>query len=67
MSIVGVLILLVVVGFLVWLVTTYVPMSPPIKAILVAVVVLVLVVWLLGYFGLVDFGGTFHDHRGHGP
>ena len=63
MSILGLLILLVVVGFLVWLVTTYVPMAPPIKAIFVAVVVLVLVVWLLGYFGLVDFGGTFHDHR----
>lgn len=64
MSIVGLLILLVVVGFCLYLVTTYIPMAPPIKALIVAVVVLVIVVWLLGYFGLVDFGGTFHDHRG---
>jgi hypothetical protein len=63
MSIIGVLVLVAVIGFVLWLVTTYVPMAPPIKAILVAIVVIVLAVWLLNVFGLIG-GGTI-DWRGH--
>jgi hypothetical protein len=53
-SLLGLLILLVVIGFCLWLVTTYVPMAPPIKAIIVAVVVLVLVIYLLQATGLLS-------------
>ena len=44
--------LLIVVGVLLWLVNTYIPMDPKIKGILTAVVVIVLVVYLLQVFGL---------------
>ena len=44
--------LLIVVGVLLWLVNTYIPMDPKIKGILNAVVVIVLVIYLLQVFGL---------------
>ena len=43
---------LIVVGVLLWLVNTYIPMARSIKSILNAVVVIVVVVWLLNIFGL---------------
>lgn len=51
---ISILIVLVVVGFCLWLITTYVPMAPPVKSILVAVTCLVLVLWLLEAFGIVN-------------
>jgi uncharacterized membrane-anchored protein len=44
------IIVLVVVGLCLYLVETYIPMSPPIKTVLRVVVVLVLVLWLLQTF-----------------
>jgi hypothetical protein len=41
-----------VVGVLLWLVNTYVPMDAKIKSILNAVVVIAVVLWLLNLFGL---------------
>ena len=43
---------LIVVGVLLWLVNSYIPMARSIKSILNAVVVIVVVVWLLNAFGL---------------
>lgn len=54
MSIIGLLIVLVVVGVALYLLNTYVPMAAPVKTILNVVVVLVLIVWLLSAFGLID-------------
>lgn len=48
------LIFLVIVGVCLYLVETYIPMSPPIKVIIRVVVVLLLVLYLLRAFG-------FHD------
>ena len=45
---------LVVVGVLLWLVNSYIPMARSIKSILNAVVVIVVVVWLLNVFGLLE-------------
>jgi UDP-N-acetylmuramyl pentapeptide phosphotransferase/UDP-N-acetylglucosamine-1-phosphate transferase len=45
---------LIVVGVLLWLVNTYIPMARSIKSILNAVVVIVVVVWILNVFGLMD-------------
>jgi hypothetical protein len=45
---------LIVVGVLLWLVNTYVPMQATIKKILNAVVVIVVVLWLLNVFGVLD-------------
>ena len=43
---------LIVVGVLLWLVNSFLPMAKSIKTILNAVVVIVVVVWLLNVFGL---------------
>lgn len=48
------LILFVVVGLVLYLVETYIPLSPPIKVVIRVVVVLLLCVWLLRAFGIVD-------------
>jgi hypothetical protein len=52
MPILTVLIILIVVGVLLWLVNTYVPMDRKIKNIFNIVVVIVVVIWLLKVFGL---------------
>lgn len=54
MPLIQVLLVLIVVGVLLWLVNTYVPMAGPIKSILNAVVVIVVVIWLLNVFGLME-------------
>jgi hypothetical protein len=45
---------LIVVGVLLGLINRYIPMAGSIKSILNAVVVIVVVVWLLNVFGLLD-------------
>jgi len=54
MPLVQVVLVLIVVGVLLWLVNTYIPMASSIKSILNAVVVIVVVLWLLNVFGLMD-------------
>jgi hypothetical protein len=45
---------LIVVGVLLWLVNTYIPMDSKIKSTLNAVVVIGVVLWLLSVFGLLS-------------
>ena len=52
MPLVHVVLVLVVVGVLLWLVNSYIPMAGSIKSILNAVVVIAVVLWLLTVFGL---------------
>jgi hypothetical protein len=52
MPLLQVLLILVVVGVLLWLVNSFVPMQGTIKSILNAIVVIAVVVWLLNVFGL---------------
>ena len=52
MPLLQILIVLVVVGVLLWLVNTYLPMQRMIKSILNAVVVICVVLWLLSVFGV---------------
>ena len=54
MPLLQVVIVLIVVGVLLWLVNTYIPMQATIKKILNAVVVIAVVLWLLNVFGLLD-------------
>lgn len=49
---------LIVVGFLLWLVNTYIPMARPIKAILNIVVVVAVILWLLSVFGIISISAT---------
>jgi len=48
---------LIVVGVLLWLVNTYIPMDSKIKKILNAVVVICVVFWLLYAFGILGRSG----------
>ncbi|HBA86448.1 MAG TPA: hypothetical protein DCZ75_00260 [Geobacter sp.] len=54
MPLIQVVLVLIVVGVLLWLVNTYIPMAGSIKSILNAVVVIVVVLWLLNVFGFMD-------------
>jgi hypothetical protein len=55
MPIIEVVIVLIVVGVLLWLVNTYIPMASGVKSLLNAVVIIFLVVWLLRVFGLWNY------------
>ena len=63
MPLVQVLIALIVVGVLLWLVNSFIPMAGSIKSILNAVVIIVVVVWLLNVFGLMHYITNFHVNR----
>jgi len=52
MPLLQILIVLIVVGVLLWLVNSFIPMQGTIKSILNAVVVIAVVLWLLNVFGL---------------
>ena len=52
MDLISVLVVLIVVGVILWLVQTYIPMPAPIKTIITVVVVLFLCIWLLRLFGI---------------
>jgi len=52
MPLITIVITLIVVGVLLWLVNTYIPMDGKIKKILNIVVVVVVVLWLLNVFGV---------------
>jgi hypothetical protein len=54
MPLLHVVLVLIVVGVLLWLVNTFIPMAGPIKSILNAVVVIAVVLWLLNVFGLLS-------------
>ena len=57
MPLLTVVLTLVVVGVLLWLVNSYVPMDGKIKQILNAVVVIAVVIWLLYAFGVINNSG----------
>jgi hypothetical protein len=54
MSLVTVIVTLIVVGVILWLINTYIPMDGKIKGILNIVVVIAVIVWLLQSFGLLE-------------
>jgi hypothetical protein len=56
MSLISILLVLIVVGVVLWLINTYIPMAASIKTILNAVVVIVVLVCLLQVFGLIRGG-----------
>jgi 1-acyl-sn-glycerol-3-phosphate acyltransferase len=60
MPLISVIVTLIVVGVLLWLVNTYIPMDGKIKKILNAVVVICVVVWLLFAFGIINHAGDIH-------
>jgi len=65
MPLVTVVIVLVIVGVLLYLVNTYIPMDGKIKSILNGVVVIAVVLWLLSVFGLLDGISTLRVGKIH--
>ena len=57
MSLISLAVTLIVIGVLLWLVNTYIPMDGKIKKILNVVVVVCVVVWLLFAFGIINHSG----------
>jgi len=53
MTLVGIVVVLVVVGLILWLINTYIPMAGGIKSLLNVVVFVVVLIWLLQIFGLI--------------
>ena len=60
MSLITLIVILIVVGVLLWLINTYIPMDAKIKQILNAVVVIAVVLWLLQQFGLLAQLSNIH-------
>jgi undecaprenyl pyrophosphate phosphatase UppP len=56
-SLITIVIVLIIVGVLLWLANTYIPMDHKIKTILNIVVVIAVVLWLLQAFGLFSGAG----------
>lgn len=54
MPLIQLVIVLIVIGVLLWLVNTYIPMDAKIKNILNIVVVIAVVLWLLNVFGVLS-------------
>jgi hypothetical protein len=53
MPLIQLVIVLVVVGVILWLINSYIPMQATIKKILNAVVVIAVIMWLLNVFGVI--------------
>ena len=63
MSLITLIVTLIVVGVLLWLVNSYIPMDAKIKQILNIVVVVAVVLWLLSAFGLLPDIGAIRVGR----
>jgi hypothetical protein len=64
MPLMNVVITLIVVGVLLWLVNSFIPMDSKIKRILNIVVVIAVVIWLLNAFGILGRVGNFRIGKG---
>jgi hypothetical protein len=63
MPLVTLVVVLIVVGVLLWLVNSYIPMDSKIKSILNVVVVIAVVLWLLQAFGILGSLNNIHIGR----
>jgi len=52
MPLIHIVLVLIVVGVLLWLINSFIPMDPKIKSILNIVVVIAVIIWLLQAFGV---------------
>ncbi len=58
MSLISLLVLIAVIGLIVWLLTTYVPMPAPFKTAIIVIAIVVVLLFVLGAFGLLDSLGA---------
>ncbi|HEV2170022.1 MAG TPA: Thivi_2564 family membrane protein [Candidatus Binatus sp.] len=52
MSLLNIVVILTVIGLVMWLINTYIPMAAAIKSLLNIIVFVVMLVWVLQTFGL---------------
>lgn len=57
MSIIAFIIALVLIGLVLWLVTTYLPLNPQYKNLIVILVIIVVIIWFLYLIGLLPAAG----------
>jgi hypothetical protein len=60
MSLISLLVVLIVLGVVLYLVNKHIPMDAKIKKILNIVVIIVVALWLLSVFGVIDSLSTIH-------
>jgi hypothetical protein len=60
MPLLTILLVIIIVGVLLWLINSFIPMDHNIKTILNVVVVIVLIIWLLKVFGIFTTLMDFH-------
>jgi hypothetical protein len=60
MPLIQLVIVLVVVGVILWLINSYIPMQSTIKKIMNVVVIIAVVLWLLSVFGIIGKLSTIH-------
>lgn len=63
MDLLQMVVILIVVGVLLWLINSYVPMAVSIKKILNFAVVIAVILWLCNLFGLFSYFHTIHIGR----
>jgi hypothetical protein len=60
MPLIEIVVALILVGFVLWLINSYIPMDATIKRILNVVVIIVVVLWLLNVFGIFHYLTSVH-------
>jgi hypothetical protein len=60
MSLFTILLVIIIAGFILWLINRMIPMDRKIKKILNIVVVILMIVWLLKVFGLIGYLMAIH-------
>jgi hypothetical protein len=60
MPLIQIVIVLAVVGVILWLVNSYIPMQSTIKKILNVVVIIAVILWLLSVFGVIGNLSAIH-------
>lgn len=60
MPLLSILLVIIVVGVLLWIINTFIPMDRKIKQIFNVVVVIILIVWLLRVFGIFTYLMDIH-------
>ncbi|MHB8810143.1 MAG: Thivi_2564 family membrane protein [Desulfobulbaceae bacterium] len=63
MPLIQLIIVLVIVGVVLWVINSYIPMQSTIKKILNVVVIIVVIIWLLSVFGVIGDISTIRIGR----
>jgi hypothetical protein len=63
MPLIQLILILVIVGVVLWVINSYIPMQSTIKKILNVVVILVVIIWLLSVFGVIGDVSTIRVGR----